>query len=119
MCFALFVRAGVCGGGSLSMSACIVASHQRSPTNSTVALPLVTQRRFLPDQRHQSVGGLLLSYVVWLSGYTLEMQGQAAICFTGPAWVTEIGLDASAYDTHTMRRTKASMIYRGPRTCAP
>tara|TARA_R110002049_G_scaffold35037_7_gene113448 strand:- start:542 stop:1177 length:636 start_codon:yes stop_codon:yes gene_type:complete len=28
------------------------------------------------------------------------------------AWVTEIGLDASMYGTHTMRRTKASLIYR-------
>ena len=28
------------------------------------------------------------------------------------SWVTEIGLDPSAYGTHTMRRTKASMIYR-------
>jgi hypothetical protein len=28
------------------------------------------------------------------------------------ARITEIGLDASAYGTHTMRRTKASMIYR-------
>jgi integrase len=27
-------------------------------------------------------------------------------------WVTEIGLDAGAYGTHTMRRTKASLIYR-------
>jgi site-specific recombinase XerD len=27
-------------------------------------------------------------------------------------WVTEIGLDAGAYGTHTMRRTKASPIYR-------
>jgi integrase len=27
------------------------------------------------------------------------------------SWVTEIGLDASAYGTHTLRRTKASMIY--------
>ena len=27
-------------------------------------------------------------------------------------WVKEIGLDPSAYGTHTMRRTKASMIYR-------
>lgn len=27
-------------------------------------------------------------------------------------WVTEIGLDASAYGTHTMRRTKAALIYR-------
>jgi integrase len=28
------------------------------------------------------------------------------------AWVDEIGLDASAYGTHTMRRTKATQIYR-------
>jgi len=27
-------------------------------------------------------------------------------------WVREIGLDASAYGTHTLRRTKASLIYR-------
>jgi integrase len=27
-------------------------------------------------------------------------------------WVREIGLDWSAYGTHTMRRTKASLIYR-------
>jgi len=28
------------------------------------------------------------------------------------AWVTSIGLDAVLYGTHTMRRTKASLIYR-------
>jgi integrase len=27
-------------------------------------------------------------------------------------WVRGIGLDSSAYGTHTMRRTKASLIYR-------
>jgi integrase len=27
-------------------------------------------------------------------------------------WVIEIGLDPAAYGTHTMRRTKASLIYR-------
>ena len=27
-------------------------------------------------------------------------------------WVQEIGLNSSAYGTHTMRRTKASLIYR-------
>jgi site-specific recombinase XerD len=27
-------------------------------------------------------------------------------------WIREIGLDASAYGTHTLRRTKASLIYR-------
>lgn len=28
------------------------------------------------------------------------------------SWVREIGLDESAYGTHTLRRTKASLIYR-------
>ncbi len=27
-------------------------------------------------------------------------------------WVTSIGLDQNAYGTHTMRRTKATLIYR-------
>lgn len=27
-------------------------------------------------------------------------------------WVKEIGLDPAAYGTHTLRRTKASLIYR-------
>lgn len=27
-------------------------------------------------------------------------------------WIVDIGLDVSAYGTHTMRRTKASLIYR-------
>jgi integrase len=31
------------------------------------------------------------------------------------AWVTEIGLDAGSYGTHTMRRTKTSLIYRRTR----
>ena len=28
------------------------------------------------------------------------------------SWVTEIGLDSTAYGTHSLRRTKASLIYR-------
>lgn len=28
------------------------------------------------------------------------------------SWVSEIGLDAANYGTHSMRRTKASLIYR-------
>ena len=28
------------------------------------------------------------------------------------SWVTQIGLDSSAYGTHTMRRTKPTLIYR-------
>ena len=27
-------------------------------------------------------------------------------------WIEEIGLDPTAYGTHTIRRTKASLIYR-------
>lgn len=28
------------------------------------------------------------------------------------SWITQIGLDPTAYGTHTLRRTKASLIYR-------
>jgi integrase len=28
------------------------------------------------------------------------------------SWIREIGMDAGAYGTHTLRRTKASLIYR-------
>jgi len=28
------------------------------------------------------------------------------------SWVNEIGLDTTAYGTHSIRRTKASLIYR-------
>lgn len=31
------------------------------------------------------------------------------------SWVSEIGLDSAAYGTHSMRRTKASLIYRRTR----
>ena len=31
------------------------------------------------------------------------------------SWIEEIGLDPIAYGTHTMRRTKASLIYRRPK----
>ena len=27
-------------------------------------------------------------------------------------WITSIGLDPTAYDTHSMRRTKVSLIYK-------
>ena len=34
-------------------------------------------------------------------------------------WVDELGLDRADYGTHSMRRTKATLIYRRTRTCAP
>lgn len=34
-------------------------------------------------------------------------------------WIRKIGLDAAAYGTHTLRRTKASLIYVAPRTFVP
>jgi hypothetical protein len=33
------------------------------------------------------------------------------------AWLSSIGLDPNEYGTHTMRRTKATLIYRRTRTC--
>ena len=37
---------------------------------------------------------------------------RARVRGAAPPWVEEIGLDPAAYGTHTMRRTKATLIYR-------
>ncbi len=34
------------------------------------------------------------------------------------SWVEEISLDPAAYRSHSVRRTKPSLIFGGPRTCA-
>ena len=34
------------------------------------------------------------------------------------SWVEEIGLDPAAYGTHSIRRTKPSLIYRRTQSCA-
>jgi hypothetical protein len=34
-------------------------------------------------------------------------------------WVDELGLDRADYGTHSMRRTKATVIYRRKRTYEP
>jgi len=34
-------------------------------------------------------------------------------------WVEDLGLDPADYGTHSMRRTKATLIYRRTRTFAP
>ena len=36
----------------------------------------------------------------------------ATVCASGDAWVTAIGLRNSEHGTHSLRRTKAAMIYR-------
>src|ERR1035438_8893939 len=34
-------------------------------------------------------------------------------------WVASIGLDPHLFGTHSLRRTKATLIYRRPATCQP
>ena len=33
-------------------------------------------------------------------------------------WIASIGLDPRLFGTHSLRRTKATLIYRRPATCA-
>ncbi|GJM17491.1 MAG: hypothetical protein DHS20C13_28180 [Thermodesulfobacteriota bacterium] len=35
-----------------------------------------------------------------------------AICENHPLWIKQIGLESASYGTHSMRRTKASLIYK-------
>lgn len=67
-------------------------------------------RRALAEWSHQAQLGLA-SYLFHGKGDChLSTRQYARIVAT---WVTAIGLDRHSYGTHSMRRTKASLIYRG------
>jgi integrase len=54
-------------------------------------------------------GGSYLSPSRWKTSHHLSTWQYARIVHR---WVSSIGLDASAYGTHSMRRTKAAQIYK-------
>jgi len=60
------------------------------------------------DKAHLALGQYLFPSRVAKSPHLSTRQYARIVA----RWVESIGLDASAYGTHTMRRTKATLIYR-------
>ena len=65
-------------------------------------------RRRLDQSGSPEIGGLLIPSRVHASPH-LSTRQYARILDT---WIREIGLDPAGYGTHSVRRTKASLIYR-------
>ena len=95
-------------GGQVQPRAMVVQSKTQRPvqfeltdqTRSTVAAwiakaDLKLEQYLFPSRAHRSLHVSTRQYA--------RIVGR---------WVRSIGLDASAYGTHTMRRTKATLIYR-------
>ena len=51
---------------------------------------------------------------MWIPGpeYVLYLHGQLLYQFLRIGWVASIGLDPHKYGTHSLRRTKAALIYK-------
>lgn len=108
-CDLLKLRVGdVSQGGTISHRATII----QQKTNQPVQFEITPQTReallnWVTKERLRSSDFLFPSKV--RSSPHLSTRQYARIV---NSWVTSIGLDQTAYGTHTMRRTKASLIYR-------
>ena len=86
---------------------------------------VVQQKTFMPvrfeicESTRASVFAWMLKADLLPADYLFPSRNHASAHLSTPqyariidSWVQQIGLDPAAYGTHTMRRTKASLIYR-------
>jgi len=104
---ALRVR-DVSHGGRVSARAIIMQQKTQRPVQFEITETTRDGRRRLDQSGSPEIGGLLIPSRVHASPH-LSTRQYARILDT---WIPEIGLDPAAYGTHSMRRTKASLIYR-------
>lgn len=97
-------------------------AHGDQIAHRAIILQQKTQRpvRFeLTDQTRESVTRWVEYVGLSESDYLFKSRIRNSVHITTrqsarivDSWISEIGLDPSAYGTHSLRRTKASMIYR-------
>jgi integrase len=96
--------------------------HGNVVASRTMVMQQKTQRPVqfeLTEQTRDSLAAWIRSSGIHSEGYLFPSRLHASPHLSTRqyarivrSWIREIGLDASAYGTHTMRRTKASLIYR-------
>jgi integrase len=76
----------------------------------------------ITEQTRESVGNLIEQAQLTSSDYLFKSQFKDSLHLSTrqyarivERWVTQIGLDPTSYGTHSMRRTKATLIYRRTR----
>ena len=95
-------------GNSIRDRATIIPKKTKRPVQFEVTEQTKTALvAWLPFVRRN--GGSYLYPSRWKTSHHLSTRQYARIVHR---WVSSIGLDASAYGTHSMRRTKAAQIYK-------
>lgn len=98
----------VVAGGNIRNRATII----QQKTNRPVQFELMADARCSLlawlERRHGSLDDFLFPSRISCVGHLSTRQYARLVC----EWVTAIGLNAREYGTHSLRRTKASMIYK-------
>lgn len=119
--FNLAIDSKLRGCDLVSLRVCDVTQGQRVASRAMV-LQRKTQRSVqfeLTEQTRESVGAWVAKAQLQLDQYLFPSRSKASPHLSTrqysrivDRWVASIGLDPAAYGTHTMRRTKATLIYR-------
>ena len=98
----------ICHGDRISTRAIVIQQKTSKPVQFEITSPTREAVAEWIKQAHLSTGDYLFPSRVHDSPH-LGTRQYARIL---DSWIEEIGLDPTAYGTHTIRRTKASLIYR-------
>jgi integrase len=100
--------ADVAQGGRVKSRACIVQRKTQQPVQFEITSQTRDSLESWMSEKYLSDQDFL--FPSWRRGSAHLSTRQYARILKG--WVTTIGLDPTLYGTHTMRRTKVSLIYR-------
>ena len=98
----------VCHGNQVSNRATVMQQKTKRPVQFEITAPTRDAVGAWISEAHLTPDGCLFPSRVHKSGH-LGTRQYARIL---DGWVKSLGLDPSAYGTHSMRRTKATLIYR-------
>ena len=103
----LMVR-GVVHGNQVSKRAMVLQQKTKQPVQFEITEQTRTALKTWIDKASLKSGDFLFQSRVRNSPHISTRQYARIV----ESWITDIGLDASEYGTHSMRRTKATLIYR-------
>jgi integrase len=98
----------VAHGDQVAPRAIVMQQKTKRPVQFEITEPTRESVRAWIETAHLNPGAFLFPSRIRVSPH-LSTREYARIVHR---WVAEIGLDPAAYGTHSMRRTKASLIYR-------
>jgi integrase len=98
----------VAHGDQVAPRAIVMQQKTKCPVRFEITEPTRESVHAWIETAHLSPGAFLFPSRIHVSPHLLTREYARIV----HRWVAEIGLDAAMYGTHSMRRTKAALIYR-------